>query len=77
MNYKMLALMFAPFLLLLAVLAIWKWRNSMGGLRAPTDEMLLRAPGEWLMEQQGEIELRLSSYIAAVLFGPYIIVESN
>jgi hypothetical protein len=74
MNYKILALAVAPFLLLLAVWAIWKWRNSMGGLRAPTDEKLLRAPGEWLMEQQGEIELRLSCYIAAVLFGPYVIV---
>ena len=74
MNYKILTLMLAPFLLLLAVFAIWKWRNSMGGRRAPTDKKLLRAPGEWLMEQQGEIELRLSCYIAAVMFGPYVIV---
>jgi len=74
MNFPALVLVFAPILLLLAIITAWKWWYSLGNRRSPSDEKLLRAPGEWLTEQQGETETHLILTITAICFFPTIIL---
>ncbi len=77
MNSQALVLLITPILLLLAVVTIWKWWHSLGNRRAPSDEKLLRAPGEWLTEQQGEIEIKIIMIMTGIFFGPTIILAQS
>ncbi|MDP7050603.1 MAG: nuclease-related domain-containing protein [Verrucomicrobiota bacterium] len=71
-----LALFIVPFVLLISVLYIWRWRHTSNNRRSPVNDKLLRAPGEWLMEQQGNLNEKVSLAIIIILFGPSIILAT-
>ena len=60
MNASLFALLIVPFVLLISVLYIWRWRHTSDNRRSPINDKLLRAPGEWLMEQKGNLDEKIS-----------------
>tara|TARA_B100000029_G_C17530576_1_gene943116 strand:- start:47 stop:910 length:864 start_codon:yes stop_codon:yes gene_type:complete len=77
MNASLFALLIVPFVLLISVLYIWRWRHTSDNRRSPVNDKLLRAPGEWLMEQQGNLDEKISLAIIIIFFGPSIILATG
>jgi hypothetical protein len=72
MPAVIIALIAAPFVILIIAIYVWGWRHTSDNKRPPLkdEDKLLRAPGEHLMEERGNIEEKVSYAICIVLVGP-------
>jgi len=77
MNASIFVLFFVPFVLLISVLYIWRWRHTSNKRRSPTNDKLLRAPGEWLMEQLGHLDEKIYTTVIIIMFSPSFIIATN
>ena len=71
---QIITLIIAPYLPLLIMIGIWRWRYQPSRLRTPVRDKLLRSPGESLMQHQKKLSDDVSEALIIVLFGPCIVI---